>query len=199
MNLRYLVCPLTLILLLWPSVYTQGCDPETPEDVLLEAQFLPADNATAYPEFELRFILTNESSAVQDAITAAQSETNDTISDAISLPDYYHDVCPTYRFPLMYKWWYFFYNNQQLKCFALHPVYITYCKTRYCNLKSNAFYWWYRCVQQWSYQGIWAVCADMNGMWSIRYVKLRLPTSCNCKQYWKYVLDQCQFMYNTGR
>ncbi|KAL3859559.1 hypothetical protein ACJMK2_009775 [Sinanodonta woodiana] len=191
MNLRYLVCPLTFILLLWPSVYTQKCDSEIPEDVLLEAQFLPADDTTAYPESQLPDLLAKESSAVQESIKAVQAETMDTISDVIANTDYFYDVCPTYRYLLSYQWWYFFYNNQQLKCFAIHPVYITYCKTRYCSWNNNVFYWWNRCVQQWSYQYLWAVCIDQKGMWSIRYLKWRLPTSCSCKHYWRYTLDQC--------
>ncbi|KAL3859546.1 hypothetical protein ACJMK2_009762 [Sinanodonta woodiana] len=192
MNLRYLVYPLTFSLLLWPSVTTQRCDSEVPEDALLEASFLPADNRTVYPTAHLPGLLANESNAVQEAIKAAQAETLETISDVISLTDFYYDVCPTYRFLLSYKWWYFFYNNQQLKCFAIHPVYITWCKTQYCSLSNNVFYWWNRCVQQWRYQYLWAVCVDQKGIWAVHYLKRKLPACCSCQRYWRYTPDQCQ-------
>ncbi|KAK3592376.1 hypothetical protein CHS0354_000320 [Potamilus streckersoni] len=187
--LQRLIFPLPLIgILMWPALVAQECTDEIPEDVLLDAQFLPADNKTSYPETQIDDILAKESSEIQESIRASQALTDDTSS----IPFDSEDTCQRYDYQLPYKLWYF-YNFQQLRCFSLYPIYIAWCRTRYCRWNYDyQFYWWYRCVQEWRHQYFWSVCMEGNGMWSVRYLSWKLPACCNCMRYYRYTREKCK-------
>ncbi len=194
MILQRLIFPLPLIgMLMWPAFVAQECTDEIPEDVLLEAQFLPADNKTSYPETQIPALLAKESSEIQESITASQALTG----DKSSLLSDSKDTCQRYDYQLPYKSWYFF-NSQQQKCFSLHPIYIAWCRTRYCRWNIDyKFFWWYRCVQEWRYQNFWSVCMEKNGIWSVRYLSWKLPACCNCMRYYKYTQEKCKITDTT--
>ncbi|KAL3859619.1 hypothetical protein ACJMK2_009833 [Sinanodonta woodiana] len=180
-----------LALLTWSPVAAQQCTETAPEDVLLVAQLLPANVSTLYPETQFPSLLAQQSEEVQKSISEAQTLTEDTLIEVFQQAENNFDVCPTYRYLLPYKWWFFNYNKNQ-KCFSVQPIYITWCNTRYCRLRENhLYYWWYRCVPEWRNHYFWAVC-DQNGTWSIRYVMWRFPASCNCKRYYKYTSGTCK-------
>ncbi|KAK3610325.1 hypothetical protein CHS0354_029794 [Potamilus streckersoni] len=196
--LRFLVVELALLgLHVWPAMTAQECTDAVPDDVLLEADFFPANAVTYYPERILTDLLSRQPAVIQESIRSSQNETEATIRENFILNEYYYDVCPSYSFVLPRKWWFFFFDNNAIKCFSLQPIYLSSCKTHYCSWNSiYKYYWWYQCVPEWRYQYFWAVCVDQNGTWSIRYLKRRLPACCNCKRYYRYSVDRCKVTEN---
>ncbi|KAK3591005.1 hypothetical protein CHS0354_020363 [Potamilus streckersoni] len=202
-----LKCPLlafAVLLLLSSAVQGQErdskmpCSDSVPEDAMLDAGFLPADSKFAYPKDEVTKLLTNQSKELQETIREAQKEKVSAQTAALPIFNYYYDVCPSYKFLLQFQWWYFWDNSNAYKCFSLHPVYITWCQTRYCRLKSTSvFYWWYRCQPEWRPTYFWAVCLDNNGKWFFRYLWKNLPVCCNCMRYTLYNEIQCPIRQDT--
>ncbi len=151
MTVRHVIVPLMLIgMLMRPVVHTQECSDSIPQDVLIEAEFLPADNITAYPSTLIPSLLANATRDIQDSIRAAQVDMMNTLSEEVNIANYYYeDVCPTYDFALPFDSWYFYHSSLQLKCFPLQPLQIKWCRTRYCSLdNTKSFRWWHRCIQE---------------------------------------------------
>ncbi|KAL3889105.1 hypothetical protein ACJMK2_001460 [Sinanodonta woodiana] len=193
-TLRLPILPLVLIGMLVRSVvHSQQCHESVPQDVLIEIEFLPADNTTTYPSPLVPILMSNASRDVQDAIKATLEENTDMLSDESEIANYYYeDVCPIYDFALPFGAWYFYHTALQMKCFPMQPIYMKWCKTRYCSLDSTkSFKWYHRCIQEWGYKYFWVVGVNQKGTWSLRYVKWRLPVGCSCKRYHKYIFEQC--------
>ncbi|KAL3859617.1 hypothetical protein ACJMK2_009831 [Sinanodonta woodiana] len=171
--------------LVWPVVLAQVCPIAVPENLLHEAEFLPADASTVYPEKTVTELLLRQPAEIQESIRFPQNEATANVSKDV----YY--VCPFCRYELPRTLWYFYYNNRTMKCFSLQPLYLTSCLTRLCRF-FNTYNSCYRCVHEWSYHYFWAVCVDQSGNWWIRYLNKRLPTFCNCKRYILNPLEMCQ-------
>ncbi|KAK3588593.1 hypothetical protein CHS0354_001918 [Potamilus streckersoni] len=194
MIVRNVILPLLIGMLLQPVVHTQECSDTLPQDVLIEAAFLPADNITVYPSALMTSLIANLSRDIQESIRASQADTIFTQSEDANFANYYYeDLCPTYDFLLPFDRWYFYYSSLQMKCFSLQPLRIKWCRTRYCSLESTKiFRWWHRCIQEWGNYYFWAVGVNQKGVWSLRYVKWKLPIGCSCKRYYKYTAEVCK-------
>ncbi|KAL3859618.1 hypothetical protein ACJMK2_009832 [Sinanodonta woodiana] len=177
-------------LLLWPLVSTQVCPIVVPE-IVLQAQFFPADVSTVYPANILTDLLSRQPAEIQESIRSSQNETNATLNKDVK----YYEICPSCRYELPRKSWYFYYNNRTMKCFSLQPLYVTSCLTYFCRVW-NIFNYCHICQLEWYYQYFWAVCVEQNGQWSILYLNRQLPMLCNCKRYYMPTVEVCQVIGN---